>query len=253
MVDVAAYLERIGYSGSHTPNADTLRAIHRAHLFSVPFENLDIGWGREIRMDQETFVCKIVEQQRGGFCYELNGAFAVLLEALGFQVTLLSARVPLADGSDSPEFDHLALRVDLNEPWLADVGFGDCFVDPLRLRVGLEQQQQGKWFRIVEASESQKVERRESDAAWRTEYLFTLTPRRLEDFAEMCRYHQTSPESPFTRKRVCSRATPEGRVTLSEMKLITTNGDRREERLLKSEAEWQAALADHLGVQMRQS
>jgi len=153
MVDVAAYLERVAYSGSRTLSADTLRDIHRAHLFSVPFENLDIGWGREIRMDQESFVRKIVEHHRGGFCYELNGAFSVLLQALGFQVTLLSARVPLADGRDSPEFDHLTLRVDLNEPWVADAGFGDCFVDPLRLQIGLEQEQQGKWFRIVQVGE----------------------------------------------------------------------------------------------------
>lgn len=250
MVDVAAYLERIGYSGSRIPSADTLRDIHRAHLFSVPFENLDIGWGREIRMDQEALVRKIVEYHRGGFCYELNGAFAVLLQALGFTVTLLSARVPCADGSDGPEFDHLTLRVDLNEPWLADVGFGDCFVDPLRLQVGLEQEQQGKWFRIVEASDSLRLERREVEAGWKTEYLFSLEPRRLNEFAGMCRYHQTSPQSPFTRKRVCSRATPDGRITLSEMQLITTSGDRREERLLKSEAEWQAALADHFGVQV---
>ena len=253
MVDVAAYLERVAYSGSRTLSADTLRDIHRAHLFSVPFENLDIGWGREIRMDQESFVRKIVEHHRGGFCYELNGAFSVLLQALGFQVTLLSARVPLADGRDSPEFDHLTLRVDLNEPWVADVGFGDCFVDPLRLQIGLEQEQQGKWFRIVQVGDSLRLERREGEAGWKTQYLFGLKSRRLEEFAEMCRYHQTSPQSPFTRKRVCSRATPEGRITLSEMKLITTNGDRREERLLKSEAEWQAALADYFGVQVPQS
>jgi len=253
MVDVAAYLERIGYSGSRRPSSDTLRDIHRAHLFSVPFENLDIGWGREIRMDQEAFVRKIVEHHRGGFCYELNGAFSALLQALEFQVTLLSARVPLADGSDSPEFDHLTLRVDLNEPWVADVGFGDCFIDPLRLQVGLEQEQQGKWFRIVESGDSLRLERREAEADWKTQYLFGLKSRQVEEFAEMCRYHQTSPQSPFTRKHVCSRATPEGRITLSEMKLITTNGHRREERLLKSEAEWQAALADHFGVQVPRS
>jgi N-hydroxyarylamine O-acetyltransferase len=250
MVDVAAYLERVRYSGSRTPSADTLRDIHRAHLFSVPFENLDIGWGREIRMDQEAFVRKIVEHHRGGFCYELNGAFSALLQALGFQVTLLSARVPLADGSYSPEFDHLTLRVDLNEPWIADVGFGDCFVDPLRLQIGLEQEEQGKWFRIVPTGDSLRLESRDGEADWKTQYLFGLKSRRLEEFAGMCRYHQTSPQSPFTRKRVCSRATPEGRITLSEMKLITTDGDRREERLLKSEAEWQAALADHFGVQV---
>jgi N-hydroxyarylamine O-acetyltransferase len=253
MVDVAAYLERIGYSGSRTPNADTLRDIHRAHLFSVPFENLDIAWGREIRMDQEAFVRKIVEHHRGGFCYELNGAFSMLLHALGFQVTLLSARVPLADGSDSPEFDHLTLRVDLNEPWIADVGFGDCFVDPLPLQVGAEQEQQGKWFRIVEVGDSLRLERRDREAGWKTEYLFALKSRRLEEFAEMCHYHQTSPQSPFTRKRVCSRATPEGRITLSEMKLITTNGDRREELSLTSEAEWRAALDYHFGVRVLQS
>ena len=252
-MDVAAYLERIGYSGSRTPSAETLRDIHRAHLFAVPFENLDIGWGREIRMDQEAFVRKIVEHHRGGFCYELNGAFSLLLQALGFQVTLLSARVPCADGSDGPEFDHLTMRVDLNEPWLADVGFGDCFVDPLLLRIGLEQEQQGKWFRIVEAGDFLRLERRDGEAGWKTQYLFGLKPRRLEEFGEMCRYHQTSPQSPFTRKSVCSRATPEGRITLSEMKLITTNGERQEERSLKSEAEWQAALADHFDVQVPQS
>ncbi|SRR6266567_898538 len=250
MVDVDAYLERIGYSGSRTPSVDTLRYIHRAHLLSVPFENLDIGWGREIRMGQEAFVRKIVEHHRGGFCYELNGAFSVLLQALGFRVTWLSARVPLADGSDSTEFDHLTLRVDLNEPWVADVGFGDCFLDPLRLQIGLQQEQQGKWFRIVEAGDSLKLERRNGEVGWKT---FGLKPRRLEEFAEMCHYHQTSPQSPFTGKRVCSRAIPEGRITLSEMKLITTNGDGREERSLKSEAEWQAALADHFGVKMPQS
>jgi N-hydroxyarylamine O-acetyltransferase len=204
-------------------------------------------------MDQEAFVRKIVEHNRGGFCYELNGAFSMLLQALGFQVTLLSARVPLADGSDSPEFDHLTLRVDLNEPWIADVGFGDCFVDPIPLQVGVEQEQQGKCFRMVEVGKSLRLDRRDEESGWKTQYLFGLKSRRLAEFAEMCRYHQTSPQSPFTRKRVCSRATPEGRITLAEMELITTHGNRREERSLTSEAEWRAALAYHFGVRVLQS
>lgn len=95
-----------------------------------------------------------------------------------------------------------------------------------------------------------EAERRDADARWKTEYLFSLMPRRLDEFAARCHYHQTSARSPFTQKRVCSRATPEGRVTLSEMKLITTTNGSREERLLKSEAEWQAALAEHFGVQV---
>jgi N-hydroxyarylamine O-acetyltransferase len=83
--------------------------------------------------------------------------------------------------------------------------------------------------------------------------LFSLKPRRLEEFADMCQYRQTSPQSPFTRKRVCSRATPDGRITLSEMKLITTRNGSREERLLKSDGEWRAALADHFGVRVPES
>jgi N-hydroxyarylamine O-acetyltransferase len=249
MVEVAAYLDRIGYAGPLSPNVETLREIHRAHLFSVPFENLDIGWGRNIQIDEKEFIRKIVERHRGGFCYELNGAFAALLRALGFKVTLLSARVPREDGNYGPEFAHLTLRVDLEEPWLADVGFGDCFVDPLPLQVGLEQAQSVGCFRIVETDHSLRLERKDADAGWRTEYLFSLEPRRLEEFAEMCHYHQTSPQSSFTRKRVCSLATPNGRITLSDMKLIKTDDGKREELALASDTEWRAALTDHFGVQ----
>jgi N-hydroxyarylamine O-acetyltransferase len=93
VVPVNAYLARIGYFGASSPTSANLRAIHRAHLFAVPFENLDIALGRKIVVDEDVTVRKIVELRRGGFCYELNGAFAALLQALGFQITLLSARV----------------------------------------------------------------------------------------------------------------------------------------------------------------
>ena len=93
MTDVQAYLDRIRHTGSTTPTLETLRTIHRAHMLAVPFENLDIALGRKIVVDEEAFLRKVVEQHRGGFCYELNGAFAALLRGLGFQVTLLSARV----------------------------------------------------------------------------------------------------------------------------------------------------------------
>src|ERR1039458_10379901 len=143
MLNLLAYLERIGYSGSTEPSAETLRALQRAHMFAVPFENLDIHLGRPIVCDEDRFLHKIINERRGGFCYELNGAFSALLRALGFQVTLLSARVAGADGdTDGPDFDHLTLRVDLpgstnhgltaEVPWLADVGFGEGFLEPLR-------------------------------------------------------------------------------------------------------------------------
>jgi N-hydroxyarylamine O-acetyltransferase len=242
------YLDRIAFSGRPETNAETLRLLHRAHLFTVPFENLDIALGRLIVCDEGSFLRKIVERRRGGFCYELNGAFAVLLRELGFNVTLLSARVPRPDGSYSPEFDHLALRVDLEEPWLADVGFGDLFLDPLLLSTGAEQEQDGWKFRVVSENETQHVERMECGGGWKRQYSLTQTPRRLDEFADMCHYHQTSPESPFTRKRVCSRATASGRITLSDRMLIITREGKREERLLSSEEEWRIALQEHFGV-----
>jgi N-hydroxyarylamine O-acetyltransferase len=248
MFNVPAYLERIAYTQPVAPTAEALRGLHRAHMFSVPFEKLDIALGRKIVCDEDAFFRKIVDRRRGGFCYELNGAFAGLLRAIGFDVTLLSARTPREDGSDSPEFDHLTLKVDLDEPWLADVGFGDSFVEPLVLRPGAEQSQDGRTYRVIDCGDALCMEGAEHAGIWKRQYSFALTPRDLNDFSPMCHYHQTSPESPFTRKSVCSRATQDGRITLSGRKLIFTRNGSREERLLASDAEWQAALKAHFDV-----
>jgi len=252
-MNVSAYLARIGYAGPNTPTANALHNLHRAHMLSVPFENLDIGLGRKIMCHESAFLRKIVEQRRGGFCYELNGAFAALLRELGFQVTLLSARVPREDGCDGPEFDHLTLRVDLDEPWLADVGFGDSFVEPLRLQTGVEQPQEGWSYRIIEQHDALHhnllhMERSEPKRSWRRQYSFTLKPRGLAEFAPMCHYHQTSPESPFTRKSVCSKATLTGRITIADRKLIVTRNGKKEESQLGSEKQWRTALQEYFGV-----
>jgi N-hydroxyarylamine O-acetyltransferase len=247
-MNFAAYLARIGYKGEVSPTIETLRELHRAHLFSVPFENLDISVGRQILCNEDAFVTKIVERHRGGFCYEMNGAFAALLRSIGFKVTLLSARVSKKNGSDGPEFDHLTLRVDLGEPWLADVGFGDSFLEPLRLEVGVKQEQFGRSFRVLDYDGSLHVERADAARSWERQYSFTLQPRALKDFEGMCHYHQTSADSHFTRKRLCTMATPEGRITLSEMKLILTRHGTKEERELGSEKERQTVLRQTFGV-----
>jgi N-hydroxyarylamine O-acetyltransferase len=248
MLSVPAYLDRIAYAGPLSPTAAVLRDLHRAHMYAVPFENLDIALKRRIVCDESAFVRKIVEQKRGGFCYELNGAFARLLSAIGFRVTLLSARVPRQDGSSSPEFDHLTLRIDLEQPWLADVGFGDSFVEPIPLRDGAEHVQDAWTYRVVDDGNFLWMQRADRERVWTPQYLFTLTPRRLSDFADMCLYHQTSPESPFTRKSVCSKATPEGRITVAERKLIFTSREEKREHVLASESEWREALKEHFGV-----
>src|SRR5436190_22177129 len=180
---VDAYLKRMGYAGPLKPNSNLLRDLHRAHLFAVPFENLDIAFGRKIICDEDAFLRKIIEHHRGGFCYELNGAFAALLSSLAFQVSLLSARVPREDGSLSPEFDHLTLLVDLEEPWLADVGFGESYVEPLQLKPDLEQKDPAGTFRLIEIGDRIHMQKLEPDGNWKPQYSFSLQPRRLEEFA----------------------------------------------------------------------
>lgn len=248
MVSVATYLARIAYGGPTEPTAENLRAIHHAHLFAVPFENLDIALGREIVVDEDAIVKKVVERRRGGFCYELNCAFSVLLRALGFHVTLLSARVARGHGGEGPEFDHLTLRLDLDQPWLADVGFGESFLEPLRLKPGIEQPDPAGRFRLMQHSESFSMEKAEPARRWKPQYSFSLQPRRLEEFAGMCHFHQTSPDSSFTQKRICTRATPEGRITLADMKLIVTKNGQREERMLASDEERTSTLRDLFGI-----
>ena len=249
-MEIDPYLRRVGYFGEIEPTETTLRSLHRAHMFAVPFENLDISVGRKIICDENRFLHKIVDERRGGFCYEMNGAFAALLRELGFQVTLLSARVTNGDGRDGPEFDHMTLRVELEEEdWLADVGFGDSFVEPLRLEPGLEQEQFGRRYRLTSADGGLCLEAN-SNEAWKKQYAFTFQPRELSEFAGMCHYHQTSPDSHFTRKRACSLATPEGRITVTGDKLIETRNGIREERVLQGDEEWRAVLGGRFGVSL---
>ena len=248
MTDVQSYLARVGYNGPTSPTLETLRAIHYAHLLTVPFENLDIGLGRKIALDEDSFIRKIAERRRGGFCYELNGAFAALLQALGFRVTRLSARVARSDGGESPEFDHLALRVELDETWLADVGFGESFLEPLRIKPGVEQMDRAGTFRTVDRDQRLLVEKKQADGSWKGQYSFTFQSRQLEEFAGMCEYHQRSPQSQFTQSKICSRATPQGRITLAGMKLIVTSNGERQERLLKSEEEWRDTLRERFDI-----
>jgi N-hydroxyarylamine O-acetyltransferase len=145
----------------------------------------------------------------------------------------------------------MALLVTLDRAWLVDVGFGDGFVEPLALEHGLEQIQRDMAYRIDQAGIRWTLMRRTREGSWAAQYHFTLAARSLTDYAAMCQYHQTSPESSFTRKRVVTRATEEGRITLSEMRLITTQaGGSRWERLLADEAEYRSVLADVFGIRL---
>jgi N-hydroxyarylamine O-acetyltransferase len=251
-LDTKAYLERINYRGPLAPTAETLRGLQVAHLLAVPFENLSIHSRQPITLDEEALFAKIVERRRGGFCYEVNGLFAALLRALGFDVAMLSAEVAKAEGGFGPGFDHMVLMVTLEQRWLVDVGFGDSFLEPLLLDERGEQRQGGRAYRIVpDGSHLVLMQRNSESEQWLAQYRFTLRPHVFADFAEMCRYHQTSPHSHFTKSRICSRATEEGRITLSEMRLIMTSQDGgRQERTLTSQEEYVEVLREHFGIDM---
>ena len=232
-MDLDAYLRRIGHGGPVAVDAATLIALHRAHLLTVPFENLDIGRGEPIVLDLARHYAKIVVQRRGGFCYEQNALFAWALDAIGFRTSALAAGV-WANRDGVEDFgdptSHRLIRVDLDEPWIADVGFGENFRAPLRLVDGLLQRQALRAYRLARTNDAGHtvwtLSSCDPQGTWTPSYRFADLPRATADFARMCRFHQTSPRSPFTQKRLCSLALPDGgRLSLSGDEWIVTTPD----------------------------
>ena len=250
---VAEYLRRLGRSSPVPPDCATLSALHEAHLLHVPFENLDIALGREIVLDLDRLFDKIVVRRRGGFCYELNGLFASLLRTLGFDVDLLSARVANDAGELGPEFDHMALLVRCEgRRLLADVGFGDSFRTPIDLDDPAPQRggdPLGRAWSVREQGEELALVQHEASGSSRTAYTFTLEPRTRAEYAPMCVWQQSSPESHFTRRRICSRATPEGRVTLADDRFVVTTAAGRRETPV-AERERDALLVREFGIEL---
>jgi N-hydroxyarylamine O-acetyltransferase len=246
---LAAYLARIGVGGPLALDAGTLRDLHRAHLVAVPFENLSIHLGEPISLDEADLIDKIVGRRRGGFCYELNGAFAGLLERLGAQVRRFSARVYGDDGGLGPPFDHLALMAALPDgtgPWLADVGFGAHSTYPLQADSRVEQTDPGGRFLLADRPDGDVDVVKDGQPQYRLE----LRERVLDDFVPTCWWQQTSPRSHFTKSVICSRLTDEGRITISGRKLIRTGRDQRIEEDLPDDPAVLAAYRDHFGIDL---
>lgn len=243
--EAGAYLARIGAPRPAALDAAALRALHRAHLMAVPFENLSIHLSEPISLAEQDLLGKIVTRRRGGFCYELNGAFALLLEALGARVDRLAARVQ-GEGGLGPPFDHLALAVHLADgtgPWLADVGFGSHSSHPLHFGRRDEQDDPAGRFRLADTGDGDVDVIKDGVPQYRLE----RRPRSLADFAPTCWWQQTSPDSHFTRGTICSRLTDDGRISLSGRTLIrTSHGARTQEQL--AGADMLAAYRGHFGI-----
>ncbi len=253
---ITRYSSRLGIEladpavdGPRQPDAvlDSLRRLHALHLRRIPFENLSNHLDEALSLDQEVLADKILTGGRGGFCYELNGLFSMLLVKLGYAVTLLGARV--GDGAVfGPPLDHLLLRVGVEGEgdWLVDVGFGDNSVYPVPWVPGVEHQDPGGSFRLEPVSDGAVDLYRNGVIQYRIE----PNRRVLKDFEAMCWYHQHSPDSHFTQALVCSLLTDEGRVTLSGRRLITTDNTGRHELELTDDAELLRTYADVFGIRL---
>jgi N-hydroxyarylamine O-acetyltransferase len=243
---LTAYLRRIEVPRPPVVDAATLGLLHRAHQIAVPFENLSIHLGEPISLDEDDLLDKIVSRRRGGFCYELNGAFALLLQALGVPVERVAARV-YADGQPGPPFDHLALiarPADGSGPWLADVGFGSHSVFPLLLDHRDEQHDPAGRFLLADTNDADVDVLRNGEPQYRIE----RRERSLDDFVPTCWWQQTSPQSHFTQGTICSRLTSDGRISVSGRTLIRTSGGSRAEQQLSDDAALLAAYGDHFGI-----
>jgi len=251
-VDIPDYLARLQYFEPIKPDIQTLQGLQRAHMLNVPFENLDIGLKRPIHLTEEALWNKIVAQRRGGFCYELNGLFAALLKEIGFNVTYLNARVYNREGNLGIDFDHLALLVRLpDQPgrWLVDAGFGDSFTEPLNFEEPGEQVQGLRSYRLEQTPDGTIVWQKNYAGTWERQYFFDLQPRGFpSDYEAACLYHQTSPRSSFTRGSLISRATPDGRVTLEESRLIVTKNGQRSEHPVENRDEYLVLLKQYFDV-----
>lgn len=201
-MDLSAYLTRIGYSDDVRPDLATLRALHSAHLRAIPYENLDVQLGRPLTTSPEAAYRKIVEQGRGGWCYEMNGLFGWALTQAGFQVTRLAAR-----GGEPAS--HLVLRVDLDEPWIADVGYSDGPHAPFRPVLG-PFEDRGMAFEIAAFEGGFRL----NNHRFGMSKFYECGGPDEAAMADRCLWLQTAPESPFVLNAVLSRHTEAGYVTL---------------------------------------
>jgi N-hydroxyarylamine O-acetyltransferase len=219
-LDLQAYLARTGYDGQLETTVETLVGLHRAHVLSIPFENLDILLGRQIRLDLASLQAKLITGRRGGYCFEQNTLFAAVLERLGFDVTGLAARVRMGDERGTPR-THMVLAVDLDDRrWLADVGFGgDTLLDPIRFDDD-QPVRQGAWsFQLVEERDRVRVLRGLRADGWLDLYEFTEEPQLPVDFEVGNHYTSTWPRSPFVTKVVVQRSGVDERWMMIEDEL----------------------------------
>jgi N-hydroxyarylamine O-acetyltransferase len=247
-LDLAAYLRRIGHDRDTPPTAETLTALHRAHIDAIAFENLDIVLGRGIAVDLGSVQAKLVDRGRGGYCYEHGVLFAAVLERIGFTVERLLARVG-GDGDPPRPRTHMMLRVSAgSQRWLADVGFGSGLLEPLPFDEDGTHAQGGWAFELV-ASGPASWELRERDGEqWLTAYRFDEQPQHAADVVVANHFTATYPSSPFVAQAVAIRKDDESIRRLRGRQFIVTRPDGSTEERELDDAQLREALTDVFGL-----
>jgi N-hydroxyarylamine O-acetyltransferase len=250
-MDLSAYLQRIGFSGDARPDLSTLRQIHRRHLAAIPYENLDVQLGRKVGFDLDAIYGKLVSARRGGWCYEMNGLLAWALERIGFRVTRLAGAVVRDKAGDESIGSHLALCVQLDNPYLADVGFGDGLIEPAPIREGSFRQDAFD-FRL------ERIE----DSWWRfhnqphggaPSFDFQLSAAPQERLSARCEWLQSAEESPFVQNAVCQRYIDGRLVAMRGRAFKSVRGTVVEKRTIDTLEQYQRVLRDEFDIELAEA
>jgi N-hydroxyarylamine O-acetyltransferase len=230
--DLAGYLNRIGYSGSHEPSIETLRAVHLHHAQAIPFENLNPFLRIPVVLDTDSLYQKLVLNKRGGYCFEHNLLLSEVLKSIGFNVKGLAARVLW----NQPEGvvtarGHMLLLVEIaKEQYIADVGFGGLTLTaPLQLKPGVEQKTPHEYFRLT-ASNADYILEAKVQGMWKRIYSFGLHENFLPDYEVTSWYLSNHPTSHFVTGLIAAVPFEKGRHTLRNIDFATHYLDGSHER-----------------------
>lgn len=231
-VDLDAYFARLGYTGTRTPTRETLAGILRAQVQTIPFENLDVLLGRPICTDAESVLRKLVQDRRGGYCFEQNHLLLHALRALGFTAVPMIARVRWQVPAEiATGLTHMLVRVTLDgRDWLADAGMGSLSLTaPLEMRDGLEQDTPHDRRRLVRRNDyfAQQVL---FSGEWQDVNHFRPEPAVAMDLEMGNWYSHTHPQAHFRNNLMVARATAEGRRTLLNREFTERHRNGRAER-----------------------
>ena len=246
-----SYFERIGFDGPARPDRQTLDSLHRAHRFSIPFENLDIPLGRGISLEPERLHAKLVAQRRGGYCFEQNALFLAMARAIGFEARPVLGRVWLAAQGVPPRTHTLNLFDLGGETLLVDVGFGGSFVPPMPLAAGAQAKTpDGARHRIVEDDEHGWTLERDGGDGWQRQYSFGLEPVWPADLEAANHFTATRPGTRFTTLRIASAPTHDGYVSMIDRGLTTSRMGRSETREIADADDYRRVLAETFGLDL---